>query len=323
MEKNKIIIYQHKSGAIEFKGDFTKETIWATQAQMALAFNVNVRTINEHIKNIYKTKELTEKSTIRNFRIVQDEGGRNITRIIKHYNLDMILSVGYRVNSKTATRFRQWSTKILRQHIIQGYTINKKRIAKNYNEFLQMVESVKKLLPKGGQVKAEDVLELIKMFSNTWFSLDAYDKENLPKTGKSKKRTQIKSDELEQAIQDLKRTLVKQKLASHLFAVETRAGSLVGIVGNVLQSFGGKDVYPTLEEKAAHLLYFIVKNHPFTDGNKRVGAFAFVWFLRKTNLLQKVDISTTGLTALTLLVAESNPKDKQKMISLILLLLNR
>jgi len=148
-KKKEVVIYQAKSGAIELRGDFGKETVWATQAQVAAAFDVDVRTVNEHIKNIYKTRELPEVSTIRNFRIVQKEGKREIERTVKHYNLDMILSVGYRVNSKNATTFRQWATKTLRAHIVDGYTINKSRVAQNYEAFLKAVSDVKALLPKG------------------------------------------------------------------------------------------------------------------------------------------------------------------------------
>lgn len=157
--KKETIIYQAKSGAIELKGDFSKETIWATQAQIASAFGVDVRTINEHVKNIYKSGELNEKPTIRNFRIVQKEGKREVEREVKHYNLDMILSVGYRVNSKTATKFRQWATRTLRTHIIDGYTINRARIGKNYDAFMQAVADVRALLPRG--MKADTGLAIM------------------------------------------------------------------------------------------------------------------------------------------------------------------
>ena len=319
--KKEVVIYQGKSGAIELKGDFKHETIWATQAQIANAFNVDVRTINEHILNVFKTKELEEKRTIRNFRIVKKEGKRNIEREIKHYNLDMILSVGYRVNSKRATEFRKWATKTLRQHIIQGYTINRKQIGKNYETFLKAVEDVKKLLPAGGQMKAEDTLELMKAFASTWFSLEAYDKESLPKKGATKKQIKITADEISKTLLSFRAELIAKKEAGDLFGIERTKESVAGIVGNVFQTFGKKELYPTLEDKAAHLLYFMVKNHPFVDGNKRSGAFAFVWFLKKARILDMRKITPEALTALTLLVAESNPKDKNRMIGIILLLL--
>jgi death-on-curing family protein len=316
-----IIIYQAKDGAIELRGDFKHENIWATQAQIAQAFGVDISTANEHIKNIYKTEELQEKATIRNFRIVQKEGKREVEREVNHYNLDMIISVGYRINSKTATKFRQWATKTLREHIVKGYTINRKQIAKNYDKFLQAVENVKKLLPAGSGVKAQDALELIKMFASTWFSLNAYDKEGLPKKGATKRQVKITADHIIEALQKLKEELTTKKEASELFGIEKAKGNISGIIGNVFQSFGGKDLYPTLEEKAAHLLYFMIKNHPFVDGNKRSGAFAFVWFLRKANILDIRRLTPEALTALTLFVAESNPKNKEQMIGLILMIL--
>jgi len=316
-----IAIYQAKNGAIEFRGDYEKETIWGTQKQIAEVFGVDVRTINEHLINIYKTEELKEDSTVRKFRIVQKEGKREVEREVSFYNLDAILSVGYRVNSKQATQFRIWATHTLKQHLLQGYTINIKRIGKNYEKFMQAVAEIKALLPAGNIIKTEDILELISAFANTWFSLDAYDKSSFPKKGVSKKSIQIEASELTEALSELKEDLISKKQATELFAQEKSRGNLEGIVGNVFQSVFGSDAYPTLEEKAAHLLYFIVKNHPFTDGNKRSGVFAFIWFLRKAGLL-RASLSPEALTAITLLVAESNPKDKEKMVGLVLLLIN-
>jgi len=319
--KKEIIIYQTKQGEIEFKGDIQKETLWANLQQIADLFETNKSGISRHINNIYKSKELERESTVAKIATVQTEGKRTVEREIEYYNLDLILSVGYRVNSKVATKFRQWATKTLRQHIIKGYTINRKQIAKNYKEFLQVVESVKKLLPQGDQVKAQDALELIKLFAQTWLSLDAYDKSNLPKIGVSKKQVLITAEELTEALKQLKADLLKKQEASELFGQERNKDAIAGIVGTVFQSVFGRDAYETLEEKAAHLLYFIVKNHPFVDGNKRSGAFAFVWFLNKAGLLRKEKISPEALTALTLLVAESKPQDKERVIGLILQLL--
>lgn len=294
-----------------------RETVWATQAQIATAFGVDVRTINEHLKNIYKTKELSESATIRKFRIVQKEGKREVEREINHYNLDMILSVGYRVNSKTATQFRQWATKTLREHITRGYTINRKQIGKNYGSFMKAVANVQALLPEHVTLDPKQVLELIKEFADVWVSLDAYDKESLKTVGTTKRAVKLTATELAGAIGELRLTLMKKGEATDLFAHERRDGSMEGIVGNVMQSLGGKPVYKTAEEKAAHLLYFMVKNHPFTDGNKRSGAFSFVWFLRKAKVKGGRNINPSALTVLTLLVAESQPAKKEQMIALI------
>ncbi|EKE06877.1 MAG: hypothetical protein ACD_18C00249G0012 [uncultured bacterium] len=317
MKKNKIIIYQSKKGALEFKGDFKRETIWATQAQIVELFDVDQSVVSRHIRNIFKDGEIKEKSNMQKMHIA------NSDKPVTFYSLDVILSVGYRTNSKVAITFRKWSTQTLREHITKGYTINKKVLAKNYDEFLQAIESVKNLLPNGGQVNARDALELIKMFAGTWLSLDAYDKETLPKTGTRKKQVKITADELQKALQELKNDLLKKKEASKLFGQERGVDAIQGIIGSIFQTVFGKDAYSSLEEKSAHLLYFIVKNHPFVDGNKRSGAFAFVWFLNKSGILRKDKITPEALTVLTLLVAESNPKDKNKMIGLILQLLKK
>jgi len=322
-KNNSIIVYQAPSGAVEVRIDRQKETVFLTQQQVADLFSVQKAAISKHIKNIFDTKELNKRATVSILETVQTEGKRSIKRKIKYYNLDLILSVGYRVNSVNATRFRQWATKTLRQHILFGYSINKMNIAKNYQSFLQAVDNVKKLLPDEGQIKAENALELVKMFADTWFSLNAYDKSILPKYGVSKKSVKITAEELADVLVEFKKDLINKREATELFGQEKQRGNLSGIVGNVFQAVFGQDAYPTIEEKAAHLLYFMVKNHPFTDGNKRSGAFAFVWFLRRAKILNTTKLTPEALTALTLLVAESNPKNKNQMIGLILLILKK
>jgi prophage maintenance system killer protein len=318
--KKEIIIYQSKSGAIEFKGDFKKETLWASLEQITTLFGRDKSVISRHIKNIFNDKELDENSVVAFFATTAADGK---TYQVEYFNLDIIISVGYRVNSATATKFRQWATKTLRQHILEGYTINKRQIAKNYDVFLRAVDDVKKLLPAGGIIKTEDVLELIKMFASTWLSLDAYDKETLPKTGATKKQVKITAANITGALSELRNELIVKKEASDLFGQERQKDNAAGIIGNIFQSFGGIDLYPTAEEKAAHLLYFMIKNHPFIDGNKRSGAFAFVWFLRQAGILDTNRLTPEALTALTLLVAESNPKDKERMVGLVLMVLKK
>ena len=320
--KTNVVIYQAKNGQIEFRGDFERNTIWGSINQIGELFGVQKAAVSKHIKNIFNDKELDKKATVSILETVQMEGTRKVSRRIEYYNLDVILSVGYRVNSKQATQFRIWATRTLRRHLLEGYTINRKRIAENHGKFLQAVSDVKALLLTGNAVKAQDVLELVEAFAGTWFSLDAYDTQNFPKSGATKKEVSFTADELKQALHELKQELLVRKQATGLFGQERSKDAVHGIVGNVFQSFGNQDVYPTVEEKASHLLYFVVKNHPFVDGNKRSGAFAFVWFLRKAGLL-RASLTPEALTALTLLVAESNAKDKEKIIGLILLLLQR
>lgn len=246
-----VIVYQAKNGAIELRGDSTRETIWANRMQMAEIFEVNPQAITKHIQNIYKEKELGRKATSSKMELVQNESGRTVHRQIDLYNLDVLISVGYRINSSIGTKFRQWATKMLRSHIVDGYTINKTRIAKNYEVFLKAVEDVKKLLPLSGTVDAASAMELVKMFASTWLSLDSYDKEALPKGGVTKKKVEFTAEELHRDLGKLKQDLVKKGEASDLFGTVRGGQSLEGIVGNIFQTFGGKDLYPTVEEKAA------------------------------------------------------------------------
>lgn len=313
--KKEVVIYQARTGAIELKGDFQHETIWATQAQIVSLFDVDQSVVSRHIKNIFKDGEVDEKSNM------QKMHNANSDKPVIIYSLDVILSVGYRTNSSVAIAFRQWATKTLREHIVKGYTLNRKRIAQNYGQFLKAVESVKALLPERLKEDTGSILELIKIFSDTWVSLSAYDQEKFSTGKTTKKRVVLAGQDLSAGIAELKKELEKHNEASELFAVEKNRGAVEGIVGNVMQSFGGKELYPSVEAKAAHLLYFMVKNHPFTDGNKRSGAFAFVWFLKRAGRLDVSRLNPAALTALTLLIAESAPKEKDKMTGLVAMLL--
>jgi len=210
-DKRKLIIYQAKSGAIEFRGDFDAQTIWGTQKQIANIFNVNSQAITKHIRNIYKEGELKESQTCSILEQVQKEGNKTVKRKLSFYNLDMIVSVGYRINSKQATQFRIWATSVLKKHLIDGYTINKKRISKNYENFLQAITSVRALLSTDSNVKIEDILELINVFAETWFSLESYDKNIFPRGGISKKTISFTADELLQILAELKKELITKK----------------------------------------------------------------------------------------------------------------
>ncbi|MDQ5962460.1 MAG: RhuM [Patescibacteria group bacterium] len=320
--KNETIIYQTKSGALELRGDFKKETVWANRMQMAEMFNVNPQAISKHIQNIYKEKELERKTTSSKMELVQKEGNRTISREVDIYNLDILIAVGYRINSVTGTKFRQWATKTLREHLTRGYTLNKKVILKNYDQFIKNVSDIQALLPAHVTLDPKQVLDLVKEYSTTWAKLDAYDKNALKTEGVSKKKIRLASGELLSAIETFKNELIKQDEATEIFAQERARGNIEGILGNVMQSFGGNDVYKTLEEKAAHFLYFMVKNHPFVDGNKRTGAFTFIWFLRRSGVKGARNINPSGLTAITLLIAESDPRHKEKLIALVVELLH-
>lgn len=315
--KKGLVIYQAKNGAIELRGDTSRETLWATQAQIAQLFDVTPQNVTLHLSSIFKDGELDIKATCKESLQVQIEGKRKVERIIKLYNLDAIIAVGYRISSVMGTNFRIWATKTLRDHIQKGYTIHRKQIAKNYDAFMKSVADIQLLLPEHVVLDPKSILELVKEFSSTWMSLDAYDKGSLTSIGSTKKAIKLTGAELTEAIANLRSELIKKGETTDIFAQERNAGSIEGIVGNVMQSFGGKDMYPTIEEKAAHLLYFMVKNHPFVDGNKRSGAFAFIWFLRKARVKKSRNINPGALTALTLLIAESDPKRKKQMVALV------
>lgn len=320
-QKNEIIIYQAEDKQTQIEVRLESDTVWLSQKQMSKLFDKDSDTIGLHLKNIFQEGELAEPSTTEYFSVVQKEGKREVIRSIRFYSLDAIISVGYRVNSKKGTQFRQWATQRLKDYLVKGYAINQKRLEANKNQFLQTLEDLKLLAQNNQSIETKDILTLIQSFSNTFFALDSYDKNSFPSKGTQKEIT-TSAIELIQDLQQLKSELIQKGEATELFAQEKRQGSLEGIFGNVFQSVFGQDAYPSVEEKAAHLLYFIIKNHPFNDGNKRSGAFSFVWLLQKAGYDFKDKISPETLTALTILVAESNPLDKDKMIGIVKLLLS-
>jgi len=315
--KGEIIIYQAPSGAIELQGDFKEENLWATQSQIVNLFNIDQSVVSRHINNIFKNGEIDKKSNMQKMHIA------NSDKPVAFYSLDVVLGVGYRANSKVAIEFRKWATKTLRGYITKGFVINPKRIKENYEEFQKAIEGMKKLLPKDVKIDNESVLELVSAFADTWLSLEAYDEDNLVTKGVTKKSVKFTGEQMIKALGDFKLMLQKKKEATDLFGQEKNSGEVNGIFGNVMQTFGGKELYPTLEEKAAHLLYFMVKNHPYVDGNKRSGAYSFIWFLQSAKILDRSKITPATLTALTLFIAESQPKNKDKMIKLVLQLLKK
>jgi death-on-curing family protein len=326
-KKGEIIIYKTKSGEMSLDVKFEKETIWLTQKQIATLFDVNIPAISKHIKNIYKEKELDIKSTVSKMETVQVEGSRSINRVVDMYNLDMIIAVGYRVNSKRATDFRIWATKTLKNYITSGYILNQKRIKElkdnELNEFKEAVGLIKKTI-ETKQISSDEtkgLLQVITDYANTWATLQQYDEDKLQTQKTAKVKNILDYNVSHEAISTLKDNLIKKKEASDLFGRE-RDEALKGILGNINQSFGGKELYSSIEEKASHLLYFIIKNHPFTDGNKRIGSLLFILFLARNKYLfnkkGEKKFSDNALVALALLVAESDPKQKSIIIKLII-----
>jgi len=312
---NKLVIYQAADGAIQLPVDAKLETIWATQKQIAEVFGIDRTRVTRHINNILTDGEVETKSNVRKTHFA------NSDKPVSLYSLDIILAVGYRTSSNKAIKFRKWATTTLRQYITSGFVIDKKRVEHNLSQFTRALNDLKLLSADIEQVGSSEATDLALAFATTWLSLDAYDKSELPSSGTIKKAVDIGAGELEAELHKLRKALIAKGEATDIFAAERTKGGLHALFGNIFQSFAGEDVYPTVEEKAAHLLYFVVKNHVFVDGNKRSGAYAFVWFLQKTGLLNIHEISPQALTAITLLVAESKPEDKDKMIGLVLLML--
>ncbi len=323
---NEIEIYKDKDNQTQIEVKFEEETVWLNQSQLAGLFKGSRTNIVEHIKNIYKTGELEEASTCRKFRQVQKEGKRNVERQIDHYNLDIIISVGYRINSKQGTQFRQWATQRLKDYLVKGYAINEKRLAEaesRFNELKQAIQLFDKVA-QAKEISGSEVQGLLKVLSDFTVALDIldqYDHQTLKiRKTKSKEVFRINYKEATKAIEGL-----KNKFGSSALFGNEKDKSFKGSLNGIYQTFDGKDLYPSVEEKAAHLLYFVVKNHSFTDGNKRIAAFLFVWFLERNNLLYylgKKVIDDNALVALTLMIAESNPDDMNLMIKVIVNLIN-
>lgn len=321
--QNPIEIYQAQDGTTQVEVRFEHDTVWLSQAQMAMLFDKDIRTINEHITNIFDDEELEKKSTIRKFRIVRQEGKRQVNREIEHYDLDMIISVGYRVKSKQGISFRRWATARLKEYLTQGYTINQKRLQQNAHELEQALALIQKTA-NSSELTLESgrgLVDIVSRYTHTFLWLQQYDEGLLTEPQTQQGGTLPTYAEACSALAELKSQLMSKGEASDLFGRE-RDNGLSAILGNLDQSVFGEPAYPSIEAKAAHLLYFVVKNHPFSDGNKRSGAFLFVDFLHRNGRLFEHNghpvINDTGLAALTLLVAESDPKQKETLIRLIM-----
>ena len=309
--KNEIIIFENQKVKLEV--NLEGDTVWLSLDQMSKLFDRDKSVISRHIKNAL-TEEL-DSSTVANFATVQKEGKREITRNIEYYNLDMIISVGYRVKSQNGVIFRKWATNVLKEHLLRGYTVNQKR--------LEYLEKTVKLVDIATRITkdelkdtdASEILKTINNYSNALNLLDDYDHRKLVKPNGTKSNEIITYDNCMDLI-----GLLKFNEESDIFALERNKG-LSSIINNIYQSFDNKDVYPTIEEKAANFLYLIIKNHTFIDGNKRIAATLFIYFLEFYNILYKDNtrvIDNNTLVAITLLVAESNPKEKDILIDLIM-----
>ncbi|QOY52191.1 virulence protein RhuM/Fic/DOC family protein [Candidatus Sulfurimonas baltica] len=325
---NEVLLYTDEDGRVNLDVSLKNETVWLSQRQMAELFNKNVKTVNEHIKNVYKEGELEENSTIRNFQTVQLEGKREVQRDINYYNLDVIISVGYRVKSKRGTQFRIWATKILKEYLVKGYAINQKTVQESQlNELTETINLIKNSIEDKElrSDEAKGLLDIINRYAKSWAILQGYDENSLENiVGTEEVRFILDYDEAEAAISELKKELMKKGEATYLFGNE-KANEFKGIIRNIYQTFSGIDLIPSLEQKAANLLYYIIKDHAFSDGNKRIGSFIFILFLSKNNLLCKANgelrINDNALVSLALLIATSDPQQKELMVKLVVNLL--
>jgi len=320
IKKGEIIIYKSTKGP-EIEVKLKEETVWLTQAQIALLFSTTKQNVSLHLKKIFKEGELSEKSVVKKYLTTASDKKQYETQF---YNLDSIISVGYRVNSKRATQFRVWATKTLKNYLIKGYVINEKRLLSAENNFNELKEAVaffqEKSKDKLLQGQEEEILSLLANYSKTLTLLEKYDAEklSLSKRGKGKFELNLKTAKL--VISEIGRELREKGEASELFGQEYEK-KLDSITGNIYQTFDGKELYGSIEEKAAHLLYLIIKDHPFVDGNKRIGSFLFVYFLDKNKYLYRETgekkINDNALVALALLIAVSDSKEKDKIIKIV------
>ena len=320
---NPIGIYQSADGQTQVEVRFDTDTVWLSQAQMAQLFDTSTDNISLHLKNIYAEAELEEKTTTEDYSVVRAEGKRQVTRQIKHYNLDAVLSVGYRVKSKNATQFRRWATARLKDYLLKGYALNQQRLQQNAAELEQALRLIQKTAasPELTVESGRGLVDIVSRYTHTFLWLQQYDAGLLQEPSGENGGILPSVQEARTALHAFKQQLIARGEATELFAREREDG-FAALLGNLEQSIFGAPAYPTIESKAAHLLYFVVKNHPFADGNKRSGAFLFVDFLHRNRRLLRADgepvINDTGLAALTLLVAESAPAQKDTLIRLIM-----
>ncbi|WP_373500315.1 RhuM family protein [Desulfococcus sp.] len=321
-----VILYLSDDGAVQLDVQLERETVWLNQRQMAELFDKDTDTIGLHVRNIYNEGELPRKGTTEESSVVQNEGGRKVRRQVSFYNLDVIISVGYRVKSKRGTQFRQWATCVLREHLVRGFTLNEKRL----QEQAQKLENLRRtvgLLEQTlvhqaiGLDEAKGLLQVITDYAYALTTLDRFDHGTLA---------------IEQTTRPAAYLMTYEAATEIVTAMKTGFGGLFGrekdqgfksALGAIYQTFGGEELYPSIEEKAANLLYFVVKNHAFSDGNKRIGAALFIAFLAGNNALYRGDgskrIADNALVALTLLIAESRPRDKETIVKVIVSLINR
>ena len=309
MQKNNdIVIFETEDNQVKLPVTVEGETVWLDRNQMSELFGRDVKTIGKHINNAFKEELSADNSTVAKFATVQMEGEREVERNIEYYSLDVIISVGYRVKSKRGVEFRRWANSVLKQYILKGYAVNDNRI-KQLGEVIRIMKRTE------NELDSKQVLSVIEKYSSALDLLDSYDHQNMTRPKGSEATYILQYEECMEVIQGM-----RFGDESDLFGKE-KDDSFKGSIGNIYQSFGGVDIYESLEEKAANLLYFVTKNHSFFDGNKRIAATMFLYFLDRNNALfadEKKKIEDSTLVALTIMIAESRPEEKEMMISVVM-----
>lgn len=323
---NEIVIYQSEDGKTQLDVKLEGETVWLTQTQMSELFQTDRTVINRHIRNIYKSGELEEEATCAKNAQVRIEGNRTVSRSIPYYNLDMIISVGYRVNSIRGVRFRQWANSVLKQYLIKGYAVNERIRKQQISELRQLVQVLGRTLQQQPLPTTDESNALFKVVVDYTYALDTlddYDYQRLSISKTTSKETFHAT--YENAMKEI--NVLKKKFGySPLFGNE-KDDSFKSSIGQIYQTFGGVDLYPSVEEKAAMLLYLVTKNHSFSDGNKRIAATLFLWFMNNNGILYREDgtkrIADSTLVALTLMIAESRTQEKDVMVKVVVNLINK
>ena len=326
MEENKIIIYQTEDGQTQIDVRLENETVWLTQQQMVQLFKSSRTNILEHIQHIYEVEELDKISTCRNFRQFQKEGNRMVNRTKTMYNLDMIISVGYRVNTKRGIKFRQWANKVLKQYLIKGYAVNERIRKEQIGELRQLVGMLGRTIQNQSLLSNDETNALFEVVTNYTYALDTldnydYERLTIDKTTKEELFHATYENAME-AINGL-----REKFGGSALFGNEKDDSFKSSIGQIYQTFGGEELYPSVEEKAAMLLYLVTKNHSFSDGNKRIAATLFLWFLNNNHILYREDgskrLADNTLVALTLMIAESKTEEKDVMVKVVVNLINQ
>ncbi len=323
-----VVLYEASDGGVHVEVLVMDDTVWLTPKQMADLFETTLRNVGIHIKNAFDEGELAKEATWKESFQVRSEGSRQVRRSVQQYNLDMIISVGYRIKSRRGTQFRIWATKTLRDHLIRGFTLNEKRLLARGVEFEKVVALLSSTLHRTEALTAEGsaVLDVIQHYARTWRMLEAYDEGRLPETPDqaSAPLATLDIQSARQAIKAMRGDIISRGETPGLFGQE-RGDVLEGILLGIEQTWDGQALYPTIESRASHLLYFIIKDHPLSDGNKRTGSLLFLDYLRRNNALAgssgQPRFSDTALVALALLVAESEASQKDVLVRVILNLL--